>query len=507
MLSSELVRSVLESAPDAMIVIDDTGSILFGNQQVSQLFGYPVQEVIGQKVEQLLPERFRNRHVTHRHDFSESLRARPMGVGLDLFARRKDGSEFPVEISLSPIRGGDTVLVAAAIRDATDRKRAAKEIMEAHAAAERANRAKTRFLAMASHDLRQPLQALALLHGTLRRVVRDEGAREAVAHQGQAITAMTRLLNALLDISKLESGAVKPEIVDFNVATLLEEMRVEFAGLAESRGLRLIVESSQGVVRSDRALLGQALKNLVANAIKYTRQGFVRLRALSRGAFMRIEVSDSGIGITPDQIVYIFDEFYQVDVATDTARDGYGLGLSIVQRVADLLGVQLDVQSTPGTGSTFALEVPANEGHARQVPQPSAHGPISSDVPAARRPRVLIVEDDEIVRTAIRRFLASEGYPVTTAASFTEAIASLRVAGGNDVGLVITDYHLDGANTGIDIVRVARDLFGADFMAVLITGDTSSRIHGLPHDRHLRIISKPIEAEELLALIQSLVNA
>jgi two-component system, sensor histidine kinase len=215
MLSSELVRSVLESAPDAMIIIDDSGSVLFANRQVSALFGYSKEEVVGQRVEQLLPERFRGRHVAHRQHYTESVRVRPMGIGLDLFARRKDGSEFPVEISLSPIRESGQLMVAAAIRDVTDRMRVEKEIKEAHAAADRANLAKSRFLATASHDLRQPLQSLALLNGLLRHPNSAEDAAEALDQQELAITAMSRLLNALLDISKLESGAIKPDITDF----------------------------------------------------------------------------------------------------------------------------------------------------------------------------------------------------------------------------------------------------------------------------------------------------
>ncbi|HEU4487089.1 MAG TPA: PAS domain S-box protein, partial [Povalibacter sp.] len=198
---------MLESAPDAMVIINDSGTILFANRQVTALFGYDVAEVVGQKVEILLPERFRHRHVAHRSQYTRSVRLRPMGAGLDLFARRRDGSEFPVEISLSPIEGDGTTIVAAAIRDVTDRMRVEHEIREAHAAADRANLGKSRFLATASHDLRQPLQALALLNGALRRLIEDPEANEALEQQEQAIAAMSRLLNALLDVSKLESGA------------------------------------------------------------------------------------------------------------------------------------------------------------------------------------------------------------------------------------------------------------------------------------------------------------
>ena len=505
MLSSALVRSVLESAPDAMIIIDDSGTVLFANRQISALFGYAIEEVVGQAVEQLLPERFRGRHVAHRRRYAESVRVRPMGIGLDLFARRKDGSEFAVEISLSPIEEAGRVIVAAAIRDVTDRMRVEREIKEARATADRANQAKSRFLATASHDLRQPLQALALLNGTLRRLLRSDDATEALAQQDQAITAMSRLLNALLDISKLESGAIKPDITDFKVATLLEELRIEFASLAANKGLQLVVEVSAEIARSDPALVAQALKNLVSNAIKYTPRGWVRLRSRSRGRVVRIEVCDSGSGISAEQLPYIFDEFYQVGVTTNTSRDGYGLGLSIVNRVVQLLGLHIEVQSELGAGSTFALELPASESAAGETAALGRHAPTGPAAPIAVQNHLLLVEDDPGVRNATRMFLKGEGYRVTTAASLEDAVARMRDM--RDIDLVISDYHLDGGKTGTDVIAAARASLGAGLRAILITGDTSSAIRDLQRDEHLRIASKPINADELLQLIQTLLRA
>lgn len=198
-----------------MLVVDSGGKVLYANSRVADLFGCQREDIVDQSVDLLLPERFRARHAGHRRHFSEDRRTRPMGVGLDLLGRRWDGTEFPVEISLSPLRDG---LAAAAIRDVTDRKRVEHELIKARESADsareeadRANLSNSRFLATASHDLRQPLQALSMLHGTLRRMETAPAFQEALSQQGLAIDAMKRLLNALLDISKLESGAVKPQ--------------------------------------------------------------------------------------------------------------------------------------------------------------------------------------------------------------------------------------------------------------------------------------------------------
>jgi PAS domain S-box-containing protein len=502
-LSSDLVRSVLESAPDAMVIINDSGAILFANRQVTALFGYEVADVIGQKVEILLPERFRHRHVAHRSQYTRSVRLRPMGAGLDLFARRKDGSEFPVEISLSPIEGDGTTIVAAAIRDVTDRMRVEHEIREAHAAADRANLGKSRFLATASHDLRQPLQALGLLNGALRRLIDDPEANKALEQQEQAIAAMSRLLNALLDVSKLESGAIKPDITDFKVAQLFEELRREFAGLAANKGLELQVEPTAARVRSDAALVGQALKNLVSNAIKYTNSGWVRLRTSSLGPQVRIEVCDSGRGIANEHLPLIFDEFYQVGVAANTSRDGYGLGLSIVQRVVQLLNLRIEVQSMPGSGSTFSLEIPSSTPDTGEIaastPARSSHAPRTGGAH-----HLLLVEDDPGVRNATRMFLKGEGFRISVAATQDEALARLQES--PDIEIIISDYHLDGGRTGAEIIATARHRFRSDFRAILVTGDTSSAIAHLQRDAGLRVTSKPINPDELLSLIHALLH-
>jgi two-component system, sensor histidine kinase len=512
----DLARSALDAAPDAMLIIDDAGIIRFVNQQVSALFGYARDEIIGQSIETLMPERFRMRHVGHRDHYVNSLRVRPMGAGLDLFGQRRDGTEFPVEISLSPIEDDGRTLVAAAIRDVTDRKHVEAELIMARESAEaaraladgaresadRANQGKSRFLATASHDLRQPLQTLEFLNGALRRRATDHYAVEALSQQQQAIGAMSRLLNALLDISKLESGAIRPEPTDFTVAAIFEELRMEFESIAANKGLRLEIETCQDAVHSDPSLVEQILRNLVSNAVKYTREGCVRLRCLHEAALVRIEVLDTGVGISPDHLPYIYDEFYQVGVPTNSSRDGYGLGLSIVQRLVKLLTLKLDVRSEVGRGSAFSLVLPVSQGQAARRASAGSPEPCPQPVGEAR---ILLVEDNESLRRATSLLLELEGYHVTQAASLAEALQ--HVEAGHGVDLLISDYHLGDGETGTQVIASLREILGISLRAVLTTGDTSSAIKELPRDPHLRIASKPINADELLTLLRALLAA
>ena len=643
---------------------------------MSELFGHPHEHLIGKAVESLMPERFRSWHAGERETRESSPRAPLPGTALELFGLRRDGTEFPVEISLSPIPGAATGadLIAVAIRDVMERRRldaglrvqledlrrlhemntrligamelpnmleeilaatislqdadlgnvqlydaptnslrivaqhgfsdaflarfrvvdsrddtacgralrgrsrviiedvekddayephraiAAREgyravqstpilarngtlrgmlsthfrqphipseralqltdlymrlaadlivraqdedaIRAARDAADRANLAKGRFLATASHDLRQPVQTLALLNGTLRRCVDSAEAVEAVAQQERAIEAMSRLLSALLDISKLESGAIKPDPSDFAVKAMFEELRDEFAGIASYKGLgfRVMPCKEEDSVRSDRSLVGQVLRNLISNALKYTREGWIALRCLHQAPhLLRLEVLDTGIGIPADQLRYIYDEFYQVGGQQQVARNGYGLGLSIVQRIVTLLDVELDVQSEVGRGSRFALILPTSGVAARPAScsqaQPVVHG---SDTAA----HVLLVEDDDGVRNATRMLLKGEGYRVTATASLAQALEGARR--DPRVDLLVTDYHLSDGKLGTQVIAGVRAAVGPQLKVVLMTGDTSSAVRMLAADRLMRIASKPVNSEELLSLLRAL---
>jgi CheY-like chemotaxis protein/anti-sigma regulatory factor (Ser/Thr protein kinase) len=256
-------------------------------------------------------------------------------------------------------------------------------------------------------------------------------------------------------------------------------------------------------VHSDASLVEQILRNLVSNAIKYTHEGSVRLRCLTEASLVRVEVLDTGIGIPADQLRYIYDEFYQVGVPTNVSRDGYGLGLSIVQRLVKLLTLRLDVSSEVGKGSVFSLLLPASSGHV--APDSTASAPAVSGPQKFGEACVLLVEDNEAVRKATALLLELEGYRVTPVASLKEVLQ--HVQAGNRVDLLISDYHLNDGETGIQVIAKLREILGASMKAVLTTGDTSSVIKQLPSDPFLRMISKPIKANELLALLRALLAA
>jgi two-component system CheB/CheR fusion protein len=280
-------------------------------------------------------------------------------------------------------------------------------------------------------------------------------------------------------------------------------MRREFASLAASKGLSFAVDTPHECVHSDPALVGQLLRNLLSNAIKYTPQGRVELRCARHGDAVDIEVRDSGVGIDTDQLPLIFDEFYQVGVSPNSSRDGYGLGLSIVQRIARLLGIAVKVESQPGKGSVFSFRLPS----AQALESTTAASTPARDTEQAQRggAEILLVEDEPGVRNAMRMLLKLEGYHLTVAASYEDALAELRH--GKHFDLIVTDYHLDGGRTGTEVITASRDTLGNSVKAILVTGDTSSAVREMQGDAGLRITSKPINSDELLALVRELVAA
>jgi PAS domain S-box-containing protein len=433
-----------------------------------------------------------------------------IGTNVERTLRRKDsGESWVASYSYAPIRDDAGAIVGAVVsaRDITERKRVedaartAAALAKSRDSALRAKERSSRFLAAASHDLRQPLQTIELLNATLRRLVTDRDATEVLSQQDQAIDSMSRLLNALLDISKLESGAINPEPSHFTVAPIFNELRVEFTGMAADKGLQLDIDMRDEAVYSDPALVEQILRNLVSNAVKYTNEGWVRVRCLHEEGLVRIMVMDTGVGIAAEHLPHIYDAFYQVGVAANSTREGYGLGLSIVQRLVKLLAVKLEVSSEVGRGSAFSLLLPAAEGQRVASPPATVTTPVV--VPReSGAARILLVEDNASVRRAISRLLALEGFSVTQVASRSEALQYVHAGGGVD--LLICDYHLSDGETGIQVVAALREILGDSMPVLLTSGDTSSAIKQLPRDPYLRFTSKPIKAEELIGLLRAL---
>jgi PAS domain S-box-containing protein len=496
--SDAYFRNFLELAPDAMVIVDAKGRIMLVNAQAEHMFGYPRDEILGKKIETLLPDRVRAKHKGHRASFAKSPNLRPMGEGLDLLGRRSDGSEFPVEISLSPVEGSDGSYVSSVIRDVTERKRMEQEIIAARQSAERANKANNAFLAAASHDLRQPVQALSLLNGALRRTVKDERALEMIENQEHSLTAMTNLLNSLLDISRLDAGAITPEFEEFPMQRLIDRLSAEFGRQAQHKGLEFKATGCDATVRSDPNLLAEIIQNLISNAIRYTDKGSVRLVCEESHGECEVRVEDTGIGIEPDQLDEIFREFYQCK-KRGASNEGFGLGLAIVRRLANLLEHRVVVDSEPGSGSNFSVVLPITEG------QLAGHGADDGQATSTDGSEnekgtglVVLIEDDINVANAWGLLLDAEGYRVATAASAQEARALIRHL-DEIPKLLISDFHLLDDSTGVEAVEQIREYYDLLLPAFIVSGDTSKVVKDARLLDNCTLMNKPVDTARLLA--------
>ena len=363
-----------------------------------------------------------------------------------------------------------------------------------------ANAAKSRFLAAASHDLRQPLQTLSLLTGTLSKTVRDPQAAQTVDELQDTIGTMGGLLNALLDIGKLDSGAISPELTDFSIATLLQRLHLAFRHHADEKGLSLDVVPSSAVVHSDPVLLESMIRNLLTNAIRYTHEGRILLGCRRRGPKLRIEVWDTGIGIPTEQVDRIFEEFYQLDNPARDRSKGLGLGLATVQRTARLLGYSVDVRSLRDKGSVFAVEVPLGKA-VDQHDEKRNRGPASTK--ARQAASIVLIEDETVVLEAMKCFLEFEGFRVYTAGNIEQA-SQLILDGEASPDLIISDYRLPQSKTGIEVVKLIRALMGADVPGIILTGDISPAIAEEAQANRLLVLHKPADPDELRATIDQL---
>jgi CheY-like chemotaxis protein/two-component sensor histidine kinase len=363
-----------------------------------------------------------------------------------------------------------------------------------------ANTAKSRFLAVASHDLRQPLHALNLFVAQLGTEADPTERRRLTRSITSSIDSMNRLFNELLDISRLDAGALTPRVTAVAVDDVLDRIATTFSAPAREKGLHFRVVRSSAWVESDPILLGRILLNLVSNALRYTTFGGIVVGCRRTDGALRIDVCDSGIGIADDQRRNIFSEFYRIQPDGQESGEGLGLGLAIVERLCTLLGHDLALESTPGKGSRFSVTVPVAPVGAQRAPR--AAPALRTDLLTGKL--VVVIDDDPVVLDGARGLLASWGCRVVVAATASEASAHLA---GTAPDLIISDLHLLGGQTGIEAIGILRREFGSTVPAFLTSGDISVGQTGKVGPSGYPLLHKPVSPMALRAMMSAMLQS
>jgi PAS domain S-box-containing protein len=506
----ELLSALIESSRDCIFVTDRDGRLVLANSTFLELLGLSREAVIGHT---LIVHRDRDAQRAM-GALQDKVIATRVPQAADVFVQALDDRRRRVlQTICAPIFGaaGEVRAIAGIGRDVTDAREAAETLRQARDRAEAADHAKTRFLAAASHDLRQPLQAAILLADLIAQRA-DAAAPASGSADGlrRTLDDMKRLVDSLFDVSRLDSGAVQPEITAFPMQLLLDQITIAYRRLAGIKGIALVVVPTDAVVRSDRVLLARMLSNLIQNGVRYTHAGQVKIECQVAGDMLRIRIEDTGVGISQQDLSRIWEEFEQLHNPERDRRQGLGLGLSIVRRLSTLLNHPVEVSSGPGQGSCFIVSVPLQQArHEVPAPETTARATAYSDV-AGRL--VIIIDDDPLVLETLRMTLEDYGLNVIAAADCDEAVRRL----GSTVrvpDLVLADYRLRNGEVGADAIVAIRDAVGSRVPAIILTGELASL--GDELDQPLQdaqqlgaaLFRKPIRSTELLEAIRSLMAA
>jgi Na+/proline symporter/signal transduction histidine kinase len=519
----ELLESTLDNMSQGVAVVDRNLQLVGWNRRYLELMDYPEGFVhLGQPVEELIRYNAERGLLGEGDSGSEvSKRLEHLRSGNPYRYERDWLGEKVVEIQGNPMPGGGYVTTYSDITHFKDIEKelqlvnetleqrvlqrtrelqeALREVEEARQSAEAANRSKTRFLAAASHDLLQPMNAARLFVSILRQQQGDSGDEQAqlVKRVDRSLTAAEELLSALLDISKLDSGMYEPEPESIPVADLFEKLRRRFKALAANRDLQLRVHPSAHCILSDRNLLYRILQNFLANAIRYTESGGVLLGCRLRGDHLKLSVWDTGVGIDESEAQEIFQEFHRLDYAQRLDERGLGLGLAICDRITRMLGHEMEVRSRPGRGSCFSITVPLVPDS--MIGRQSGAETASGDHTRLEDLRVLCIDNEPDILDGMNLLLDRWGCTVMLAEEEARAEACLREQGLPD--MVLVDFHLAQQSNGLDVMRRLDQVAGRRLPAIVITADRSAELEDRVRAQGYGLLRKPIKPAALRALI------
>ena len=488
------LRRVFDVIGVSVALLDRQGRLADSNAAMQRAIGCPRDQLIGRPMADAFVwgggEDAANR-------FAQAVAAAGRGLPQELTLT---GDGKWLDITLMPLPadpGGEAAGIVVTAVDASRRKgmearlRGQEEgLRTARDEAVRAGRSKVRFLAAASHDLRQPAQSLTLFGAVLAERLADHPQFPLVQTMNRAVEAMRALLDALLDVARLDSGIVLPDVAPFPLAEMMERLKADYGPRAGAKGLELRVRPLKVQVRSDAALLERLLRNLLDNAIRYTASGGVLLGCRRRGTVLRIKVADTGVGIPADKFDEIFEEFVQLGNAERDRSRGLGLGLAVVRRLSRMLGLPVRVRSRPGRGTCFTVEVPLQVSWSPCGPERA--------MPFVDRPGglALIIDDEELILQSLRLVLEQWGWDVLSAASGEEALRQLEGA-ERLPDVIVADYRLRYGRTGVDAIRDIHAFAGETIPAILLTGDTSPDRIREARRSGFTVLHKPVTLSEL----------